>query len=77
MNFLAHIALTDEHLDIVTTSIEGWCANRKVDLGAPSARAACALALELLSTRPSMTSEELLEMLSNRLSGAGSKAWNS
>ncbi|MDP9811137.1 hypothetical protein J2W42_004000 [Rhizobium tibeticum] len=72
MNFLASVDLTDEHLDTVTTSIKGWCANRKVDLDGPSARAAIALALELLSTRPSITSEELLEILSNRLSSVGS-----
>ncbi|MEK1892401.1 MAG: hypothetical protein AAAB20_03790 [Rhizobium sp.] len=73
MNFLTEVDLTDEQLDTVMSTIQAWCGREHADPEGVSARAAAAIALELISTHPSVTSEELLNLLSNQLSGAGSK----
>lgn len=67
MNFFAHVELTDEHLDVLTRSIQAWCINRQADPEGTFAREATRLALEVVSACPSTTSSELLGVLLARI----------
>ncbi len=67
MNFLTNILLSDEHLETLTEAVLRWCVVTGSEPESNSAQRASAVALELMTTSPNLSSEELLELLRDRL----------
>ncbi|MCS0463532.1 MULTISPECIES: hypothetical protein [Rhizobium] len=70
MNFLTHVDLSDNELETVTASLQGWCGATRTDPNSLSVQTAAGVAIDLLSQFPTLTAAELLELLLLRLPAA-------
>ncbi|SEI18772.1 hypothetical protein SAMN05216228_10417 [Rhizobium tibeticum] len=73
MNFLTNADLSDNELETVTASLQGWCGTTRTDPNSLSVQTAAGVAIDLLWQFPTLTAPELLELLLLRLPASAGK----
>ncbi|CDM61077.1 MULTISPECIES: hypothetical protein [Rhizobium] len=68
LNFFNIFDYSDSQVDAITEAVKAWCGLNGVDAESECARAATAVAIDLLSRDPSASCEGLLKALSLKMS---------